>query len=376
MKFYQSLVQRQDIRPCPTLKTFDEALAHFTKMNKMIRECGLEERFGGRALTPPPKSIYSADWAAYEKLAKNEDASSILNLMCLWQWDHDKRPFFRVWPGFLETLTRFKTAPILLKDIVIDFPEGVRSVSLELPRTKPVRFGDYILQTVQVTLFPASSEICSALSSPGVVCYTVTVELQNTRAGYGTYMTRKLIFGQDTGETFDERMRQLTPSEDCYHNKDHDVDIAWLFAAKLAVLVGLVAKADSDVELLTPLVLDRYQPAYDRTHHERYLEKSRKEGFYGWDLGKNILDSEQVAKLKQLGAERGAVTPHWRNAHWSHRWAGEGRKQLKVVFINGVMVNEDLATKIPHGYYAKETPKRERKQQLSRRELNQLKRKK
>lgn len=79
-----------------------------------------------------------------------------------------------------------------------------------------------------------------------------------------------------------------------------------------------------------PLAVDVEK--YERTKNKSLIEKARRRGVIGWDLGKHV--------------ETG---PHMRRPHFGIRWKGVGHSRPELVPVRGCIVN-GKKLKMPEGY--------------------------
>ncbi len=126
------------------------------------------------------------------------------------------------------------------------------------------------------------------------------------------------------------------------------------FSARILFLLALLSSDDE--KLFQRLILDRDKDKFDRENAEKFWERAKRNGRYGWDVGKDLPTREELEEFKASGTLRGKVVPHIRSAHLAKRWTGEGRTILKYVQINETMVNKHLAKTIPEGYYDNDDP--------------------
>ena len=101
---------------------------------------------------------------------------------------------------------------------------------------------------------------------------------------------------------------------------------------KVVSAVFLMAK-DPNHSLISPIVMKKDQEKYDLNSNTKYVEKAKRRGLVGWDIGKDI-----------------EFSPHMRRPHFGLRWTGKGREVPKIVPINGCIVRRNKMTKVPTGY--------------------------
>jgi hypothetical protein len=269
-----------------------------------------------------------------------------------WLWIKARRPFFRLWPGFLEAVRTLKIENYKLSDIVIDFPDDIHSIALEMPIENPTMFGSQHLKSIFVTKFDAS--LCPK-------------RYGNLTAGKCHYFIS--LFSADTNKAPDDfnyfplkidivdSTKEMTVGEyesDLLKMSGNERDIR-LYAISIAILVGLISKMKSDKPLLAPVLIRKLQEKWEQTHDVALIEKSKRNGVYGWDVGKNLPDAEQIEQMRKDAINAGMKAPHWRNPHFRRIVIGnkeDGNKEWR--FVSGSFVNKDMMLEVPHGYYDKE----------------------
>ena len=115
-----------------------------------------------------------------------------------------------------------------------------------------------------------------------------------------------------------------------------DENDIWLPDALVANCVRLcctLCLLDEDPEVISPDVFFDDRRDYEETGGEKYVEKARRRGKVGWDIGRRI------EKL-----------PHYRRPHMALVWTGKGRKIRKVVPRKGSIVHRDKVEEIPSGF--------------------------
>jgi hypothetical protein len=116
----------------------------------------------------------------------------------------------------------------------------------------------------------------------------------------------------------------------------------------LKIIISL-CMLGKDPSIIQPVVLSKDRRAWEATGDWKYVEKARRRGVYGWEIGRNI--EEQIAKeIEQETREHGGVSPHWRNGCPALCWTGEGRKIPEIRWRNGCIVNRERLLAMPTGY--------------------------
>jgi hypothetical protein len=114
----------------------------------------------------------------------------------------------------------------------------------------------------------------------------------------------------------------------------------------------MIPQEDSD--LIKPLVLNRDKEHFESTGDMKYIERARRNGVNGWDVGRDIPTPEEMETLRQQAGEHGRKSPHWRTGYFAIRHTGEGRSVPVIRWIRETFVNKDLWKEIPQGYYGEE----------------------
>lgn len=103
-------------------------------------------------------------------------------------------------------------------------------------------------------------------------------------------------------------------------------------------LVATLCLMAGDPEIISPDVLASDQDKFDQTGDKKYIEKAKKRGKLGWNVGKSI-----------------EVIPHYRRPHPALMWTGHGRTVPKIVMRKGTIVHRNVVEKLPTGYMPKDS---------------------
>jgi len=127
-----------------------------------------------------------------------------------------------------------------------------------------------------------------------------------------------------------------------------------LMSQTMQITFGVCAIPQSDTDLIKPLVLNRDKEKFDATGDVKFIERAKRNGVHGWDIGRDIPTPEEMETLRQQTGEFGRKSPHWRTGYFALRHTGEGRSVPVVRWIKETFVNKNLLKEVPHGYYDKE----------------------
>jgi hypothetical protein len=122
----------------------------------------------------------------------------------------------------------------------------------------------------------------------------------------------------------------------------------------MQIVFGVCMIPQSDTDLIKPLVLNRDKEKFEATGDSKYIDRAKRNGVHGWEIGRDIPTPEEMAAFREQGGEPGRKSPHWRNGYWAIRRTGEGRSIPIVRWIRETFVNKELWKEVPHGYYGKE----------------------
>ena len=90
---------------------------------------------------------------------------------------------------------------------------------------------------------------------------------------------------------------------------------------------------EDDPEIVNPEVLADDRAKYEASGDQKYVEKARRRGKFGWDVGRHI-----------------EVIPHYRRPHLMLAWTGAGRSVPKIVPRKGSIVHRNVVEKLPTGF--------------------------
>jgi len=119
----------------------------------------------------------------------------------------------------------------------------------------------------------------------------------------------------------------------------------------MQVVFGVCMIPQSDTGLIKPLVLNRDKEKFEATGDSKYIDRAKRNGVHGWELGRDIPTPEEIAAFREHGGEPGRKSPHWRNTYLAARHTKKGPV---VTRIKETFVNKELLKEIPTGYYGKE----------------------
>jgi len=227
---------------------------------------------------------------------------------CERTWYDNKRPYYNVWPGIAAKLLMLDVSKVPVRacklpvdPLVIRFAEG-----------SDFLFDD--ARPVQSVLFAAES-----VRFPEQMPFTSLCIVKST--GFET----RIPFALDAEETIGANRDNLV-------TKYMDAPRVDFTHKTLSLCLSLCLLA-TDASIIEPDVLSADRNKYEETLDEKYVQRARNRGKYGWNVGRLI-----------------SVTPHYRRGHFALRWTGKGAATPKIIWINSVIVKRKSVTDIPTGY--------------------------
>jgi len=224
-------------------------------------------------------------------------------------WKAERCPYYRIYPGVVEALLKLKLDKLL--DLERPrFPFGITTLEIELPK-------DYW------SIFDCTSVIVGDLGE----YYSLTLQRQE-----GKYIYAAINID----------------------NIKNDLKKASEITNKFTQLIFGVLAIGDNPDIVKPLVLRADVKKYKLTGDEKYIEKARRRGVIGFDIGEDIPTKAQLKKMieeNELALEQGRKAPHIRCAHLHLYHTGKGRTIPKIMLIDSLVVNRELLSKIPQGFY-------------------------
>lgn len=228
------------------------------------------------------------------------------------KWYKERRPYYRLYPGVLETLLRLDLDKLMQVDSM-EFPFGLKTLEIEFPDIcwEPMGLYGCVVRTIDEDY------------------YGVTVGYMD--GGYGFFPINRRTFKNEKEK--DPRVRIIGQS-----------------------LFGILAIGD-DPDIIKPVVLQADSRKYEETQDEKYVNKARRRGVIGFDVGPDIPTREEFQKQveeNQLAEQQGRKRPHKRCAYLGWRWTGHRGAQIpKLTWIKEAFINKGLLTEIPQGFHDK-----------------------
>jgi hypothetical protein len=231
-------------------------------------------------------------------------------------WEHDwyalGQPYYRIYPS----ITRLFLGINLAVPCDLIHPP-LHSLAIQLPDGK-VRGDDWVVNNLLVHVTPDTSEMaivaygqCRGMNLTEMLAFPMThrtVEEQVLGA-----CSKPSLFGSVPG------MSLMTPS---------------LTFQCLRIIATLCLIADNP-EFVRAEVLAADEDKYEQTRDEKYVEKAKRRGKFGWTIGKHV-----------------EVSPHFRNGCLALYWTGRGRGIPTIRWRKESIVHREIVQSVPQGCMA------------------------
>ena len=230
-------------------------------------------------------------------------------------WRQERRPYFNVWPSVILGLSRARLD--IRFNQLVNPPRSIPPALLfRFPEKERVKQGEYLLDSF---LFMYNT------SWPYLGAFSV-ISNSERRCKY------VMGYGAGSDDKLEEMNRGLLNLPNKLEGEDLDVPVQLSITA-FRIGVGVLLMME-DPELVTPVVIKKDQAKYDATRDQKFVEKARRRGNIGWDVGKHL-----------------EVSPHYRRPHFGIRYKGKGEANRPVLVpIKGAIVHRDKLGKVPTGY--------------------------
>jgi hypothetical protein len=256
-----------------------------------------------------------------ERLLNADQRAMLLQAEMEEEFIQNRRPYYRMYPGVTEALTRLGIEKI----DVSKMSPPVSPLSLEFPVDRPLIAGSLKIANILFT-------------GP-----------EDTDTLFISYRSECDTYGSIAFSRANKRIEDLL-------EKIEKEDTEEAFTAVLQIVFGVCMISQSDTSLITPRVLNRDLEKYESTGDIKYVDRARRNGVNGWDVGRDIPTQEEMEAFRQQSGEPGRKSPHWRMGHFAIRHIGEGRTNTTIVWIGDTFVNKALLKEVPTGYHGSKEP--------------------
>ena len=246
------------------------------------------------------------------------------------QWHKEAMPFYRVYPAFQKQLSALGE-DILENTNTFDFDidKSLEAIAIEFPiSNEPIHLCGMV-----TTLKRDSGH---TKTHPDFSMYTYFWYKENGATKHGSNFLH-VVNPSTEGDSFRKSCLKI---EDNINRE--------MFSKTLQTYAAIIAIGNNP-DLLQPISLSKDREKYEKTLDPKLIDKAKRRGVFGFDVGKIFEDEEQIEEnMKRAG---GTVAPHYRKSHLAWQPHGPGNSLRKLILKKGSHVNLDKAKKVPMGYY-------------------------
>ena len=197
-----------------------------------------------------------------------------------------------------------------------------------LPREKsPLCWGDWHIRSILVG--PTSLHKGDQIFD-GFVLWVDTGERDKAPDGTLYPVHTYINLPMKRGMTLEESLRALPYDLSAYRGMMLPDEIR-TGCARLACTICLL---ENDPELIEPDVLAKDRDKFEITRDAKYVERAKRRGKVGWNIGKSI-----------------EVIPHVRRPHLALMHTGHGRMVPRIVLRKGSVIHREVVTHVPTGFH-------------------------
>ncbi len=252
----------------------------------------------------------------YHFLADNSTLSIHAYRDAMWEneWYSLGQPYYRIYPSILR----------LFLGINLDVPSNslclpLSPLVIQLPDGK-VRSGDWVIDNLLVVA-PVPTHL--AIAAYGVC--------------RGEGATCGIIFPL-TSHTVGERVLEAMGTPNVFAPPQGWVPVSNDLMLQCMRIVATLCLIADNPEFVRPDVLAADEDKYERTGDEKYVEKAKRRGKFGWTVGKHV-----------------EMSPHFRNGCLAVYWTGHGRTKRTIRWRKESIVHKKVIQSVPQGCFASAT---------------------
>jgi hypothetical protein len=235
-----------------------------------------------------------------------------------YQWLHDKRPYYKLYPGVITPFLRLDVDKVDLSSLKV--PTG-STLMIQIPVGSIVTDGivlrNILIRSIRTKEHRESTEAVDGM----LVTYEYSKEGSNEP--YGAYFTLPFVAGKMLGAYLGNRQRCVG-----------DVGSSIAMRNNVLRIIAVCSLLEDDPDVIQPDVLAGDYEKWKIALDPKYIEKAKQRGKFGWVIGKNV-----------------EVSPHIRAASpFALYWTGKGRTIPIIRHRKSCIVHREIIEKIPTGY--------------------------
>ena len=234
-------------------------------------------------------------------------------------WERKRRPYYNLYPAIVPMLTRLN---LDVDSSLIRLPLPVLCVRLPKDRARnPLKF-DWKGEEI-----PIRCMLVGGINEGKGLSILIDIGEVMSDLNFPIYTYRN--FRRQDGLTVEAALKELRRG----WTADMGIQIPEPLIDDCVRLCCTPCLLENDPEIISPDVLADDRVKFDETGDQKYVEKARRRGKVGWDVGRRI-----------------EVIPHYRRPHMMLAWTGAGRAVPRVVPRRGSVVHREVVERVPMGW--------------------------
>ncbi len=229
-----------------------------------------------------------------------------------------RRPFYRMWPGFVENIAKM--------NMPTNFPQfylGVDSLEIDFMDSPEMSLlldtGMGVIQCISM------QQMWTSPNQAGDLFWILAIQYLEYGSNAVKYLTVLLN-------------NKIVPE----------------MPEMLAKIIYSLYLVKNNPDIVQPKVLAKDLEKYKATGDEKYVLKARRNGFIGYDVGKELPTKSEIKQMRKENSEalsHGQKCPHIRSSHLHLFWTGTERSIPVIKLVKETFVNVAKLREIPQGYY-------------------------
>lgn len=262
-------------------------------------------------------------------------------------WQELGRPYYNVWPSVIPALSKLKLDAdsswfkLPLDHLLLRFPKENNPLTFEYKgvwAVHSVLASNVMLPNKEGTEYKRAISLWIDINEPLSAVRQTELEdgrvlIRKPEPGKHTpsLLYRHIIC--DEGKTIEWSFDNIPP----HSSSGFGVVYPDPIVRDVARIVCTLCLLQGDPDLVEPIVLAKDEAKRNAQNEASLVDKAKRRGMYGWNLGRNV-----------------QVSPHVRSAHAHLYWTGKGRKIPAIRFLKATVVRRHRVSDVPTGYLDKE----------------------
>lgn len=267
-------------------------------------------------------------------------------------WYEKRMPYYKIWPGVFDTFIKTR---LDIKAELLKFPHN--AFAIRLPKTtEPLLSFDYqgyVAVIKSIIIVGGFKEIVRE----GFVTIDIRVIYDGNNPEYPYPGSFHKIVSMSVDDIIEEGLGIREVSGNDMEGKQFSIPFE-IVDACFRLTVATMFLATGSHKVLEFDVLAKHLQAYkeiketNAVKRKEYENKAKQKGKFGWNIGSGrgdrglkLPNGVSYAKACKDAGGRELLYQHVRGGHWHTYRYGEGRKEIKIVWQEDIVIRKDLLPK-------------------------------